>query len=574
MNKTSKIYNITDEFLGMIKLPDKTCKKLNYLIVMPKQAQMQFQYTFPTGMGIVAASLKASGRSVFTLNLTYKKNPIELLRKTIVENKIDVVLTGGLSGQYNLLKEIVDAAKAVRPDIITAVGGGIITAEPTVAMAALENADFGMIGEGEITVNDLAYALETGSDFSTIAGVIVKGAERYTPRPEIMNLDCLPFPDYDGFEYAENFKRNFSGVGIKKNIGAVIITSRSCPYNCTFCFHSSEKKYRRRSLDIVLKEIDMMRQKFPLDYVQIADELFGNDIEYVKEFGRRIKSYGIKYLINTRLDRITDEFLAVLKDSGCDEILFGIEHVSDKILQSMQKKTSAALIEPTLRKCLEYGIQPIGNIIFGDVAETEETVYEALDWWRRNHNLGCITTTYLIVFPGSHIYKVARERGIISDPVQFLKDGCPLINMTTMPEEKWSEMKNKVAQYRILYEKISDIDVNKLSETLSMLSKKHKCCVWPATTDSIRFFKEISSEFYNNAHFVNMNPDSQMLKASDNYVTVQKPDVIAEKNIDIVICPRESLINEVRAICSDNFPSVRHVYSISELNNLSQEDKK
>lgn len=62
--------------------------------------------------------------------------------------------------------------------------------------------------------------------------------------------------------------------------------------------------------------------------------------------------------------------------------MFGIEHVSDKILQSMQKKSSSAIIGPTLRKCVQYGIRPIGNIIFGDVAETEDTVSEAPEWWR------------------------------------------------------------------------------------------------------------------------------------------------------------------------------------------------
>lgn len=561
----STIYHVTDEFLNMIKRPDSTCKQLNYLIVMPQQAEMQFQYTFPVGMGIVAASLKASGRTVFTLNLTYQKNPAEVLRATIRNQCIDVVLTGGLSGQYGLLKEIVDTAKDIRPDVITAVGGGIITADPYVAMCALENADYGMIGEGEITVNDLAYALETETDPSDVAGVIVKGSENYTLRPEIMNLDCLPFPDYEGFDYIESFRRSFSGVGIKKNIGAVIITSRSCPYNCTFCFHSSGKKYRRRSLDVVFQEIDLMRKKFPLDYVQIADELFGNDVEYVKEFGRRIQSYGIRYLINTRLDRITDELLTVLRDSGCEEILFGIEHVSDKILQSMQKKTSAAIIEPTLRKCLQYGIRPIGNIILGDVAETEDTVQEALDWWRLHHNLGAITTTYLIVFPGSQIYKIALERGVIRDPVQFLRDGCPLVNMTTMPDDKWSEMKDRVAEYRILYEKTPDIDVDKLSGALKLLSQTCRCCVWPATVDSIRFFKKLSPEFYNKAYFVNINPDSQMLRAAENDVKVRTPDVIQQEAIDVVVCPRESLAEEIRVICQKEYPSVQRVICISEL---------
>lgn len=98
------IENITQQFLNLIKLPKLSCKHLNYLIVMPNQADMRSQYYFPIGMGIVSSSLKASGRTVFTLNLTYKKNPQSLLRQTIIENDIDVVLTGGLSGEYAKLR--------------------------------------------------------------------------------------------------------------------------------------------------------------------------------------------------------------------------------------------------------------------------------------------------------------------------------------------------------------------------------------------------------------------------------------------------------------------------------------
>lgn len=97
-----------------------------------------------------------------------------MLRQTIIDNSINVVFTGGLSGQYFRLKEIFDAVKLVDPNIITCVGGGIITAEPTVAMEALGSADFGIIGEGEITVNTLAYALENDEDVRQVKGIVLR----------------------------------------------------------------------------------------------------------------------------------------------------------------------------------------------------------------------------------------------------------------------------------------------------------------------------------------------------------------------------------------------------------------
>lgn len=568
--KPQGVYNITDEFLDMIKLPEKDGKKLNYLIVMPSQAEEGFQYYFPAGMGIVSSALKASGRNVYTLNLTYKKNPAELLAETIKKHNIDAVFTGGLSGQFSTLKQIADTAKETNPKIITAVGGGIITADPNIAMEALKNADYGMAGEGEITVNDLAYALEQDIDPSQFPGIIKKGSEDFIPRAEIMNLDCLPFPDYEGFEYAESFKQKYSATSIKNASGAVITTSRSCPYNCTFCFHSSGKKYRRRSLDSVFEEIALIRRLFRFDYLQISDELFGTDIEYVREFAERIKPYGIAYLINTRLDRITDELLQILSDSGCTEILFGIEHVDDKILKSMNKKTKAEIIAPTLKKCRDYGITPIGNIILGDVAETEETVAEALEWWRYNHGLGSITTTYLIVFPGSAIYKAALKKGVIKDPAGFLKAGCPLINVTEMSDEKWELQKDKVAEYRILYEKDAELDASALSAKLDAAADCYKCCIWPATVDSIRLFKNLSPKFFKNAKLININPDTQMLRGAGN-IEVYTPDIIAREGIEVVVCPRETLKESITEICKNKYPSVKYILTASDIQNAEKE---
>ena len=126
---------------------------MNYCIVMPRLTDINEQGNqFPIGMAYVSSSLKQTGRNVVTYNLTYKSGTTqELLLKLIQENNVDVFMTGGLTGQYWRLKEMVDAARAVKPDLIICVGGGIITSSPVPAMEALETVDYGMIGEGEIT---------------------------------------------------------------------------------------------------------------------------------------------------------------------------------------------------------------------------------------------------------------------------------------------------------------------------------------------------------------------------------------------------------------------------------------
>ncbi|MCL2187605.1 MAG: B12-binding domain-containing radical SAM protein [Defluviitaleaceae bacterium] len=539
---------------------------------MPKQAEPQTYYYFPIGFGIVSASLKASGRDVTTLNLTYKNNPIELIQQTILNHNIDVVITGGLSGQYKQLREIIDIAKTIKPTIQTIVGGGIITAEPIVAMKALENADYGIIGEGEVVINKLAYVLETDGDKS-IPGVITNGSDSYLPpTSEIDDLDCLPFPDYEGYDYHEMFESKFSA---KKStmVGLTIATSRSCPYSCTFCFHTSGKKYRRRSLDNVFKELDWLMQKYEFSHFLVLDELFGRDFAYVNDFCNRLKAYNLTFAVCMRMDMVTDELLDLMKDSGCVEIYFGVEHTEEKIIKSMNKKTSPALIKPVFTKCMERGITPYGNIIIGDLEETVETARSALSWWRENWSLKiCILN--MMTFPGSYIYKRACEQGIIKNPVKYLQAGCPYVNISKMNDHEWNEIKFEVSKTRILYEDGNESpNIANIVDSLNNLANcGRKVAVWPATNAIMRFFDELSPSFCKQAWFLNINLNHQHLSGElgqNIKYNVHTPDIINQEKIDVVICPRSALKEDITKMCNTTYPSVTKIITVPELEEMA-----
>jgi len=176
---------------------------MKYCIVMPKLTEIDDQaYMFPIGIAYVSASLKQSGRDVVTYNLNYKKGTIqEQIKFLVQEQQVDVFATGGLTGQYKQIKEILEAAHSAKPDMILCVGGGLITSAPVPAMEALEIANYGMIGEGEVTICELADAVEGNREIHTVDGLVFKEKDKWTitaPRAEIMDLDSLPYPDYDG----------------------------------------------------------------------------------------------------------------------------------------------------------------------------------------------------------------------------------------------------------------------------------------------------------------------------------------------------------------------------------------
>ena len=453
-NNNIAIENITSEFLSMIKLPEANGKKLSYLFVLPFGVRADDTYRLPVGFALVTAALKASGRNVSTLNLNYKHEPIELLKNMINKNDIDVVLTGGLSVEYWNIKTVIDAAKEAKSEIIAVVGGGIITADPAAAMEALESADYGIIGEGEITVNALAHALENDYDPAMLDGVICFRDGGWSVRddwPMVHDLDILPFPDYEGFDYSSLLAQGKLSNSMPKsyslmetnNVSSICI-SRSCPFNCTFCFHTCGNTYRRMSLDHTFKLLDWLLSLHCFDALSLHDEMTFSDLEYALEFCRRIKPYNLQWKCFIHASFVKGEMLVAMKESGCVIAVMGIESADNGILKSMRKNINIKRVGEILDFASQIDLTVVGSLIFGDTEETMESVLKSLNWREAHRDLfrgkNIINLAKITAFPGSHLYKVACERNIINDRVQFLKDGCPPVNVSKLSQEEYNVM--------------------------------------------------------------------------------------------------------------------------------------
>lgn len=420
-------------------------RRLNFLLVMPRLVQnIGDGYSFPLGIAYVSSSMKKAGFNVVTLNLNHREGDVfEVLNRVIDENRIDVVATGGLSFQYNTIRSVVESAKRVGRDIVTVVGGGIINGDPEAAMAALEYADFGVIGEGEITLCELGRTLEGGGDILAVDGLICKEGTSYRKtgkRREIDDLDSLPWPDYEGFDVEKYLNAPPSGIsGLNEKHVVFMLGSRSCPYNCTFCFHTVGRKYRQRSLDSIFAELDYLVSRYGVGFVCMADELFARKKERVREFCRGMKKYNLRWWAQFRVDDVDEELIAILKEGNCATMSFGLESADNRILKSMRKGTTVEQIERALKLVYDAGISLDGCFIFGDIEETVETANNTLKWWRE-HAEYKINLNLITVFPGSYLYQHACRQGIIQDRARFLKEGCPQINISRLTEREMSEL--------------------------------------------------------------------------------------------------------------------------------------
>jgi hypothetical protein len=234
-----------------------------------------------------------------------------------------------------------------------------------------------------------------------------------------------------------------------------VISTRSCPYSCTFCYHPLGKKYRVNTLDYFFEWIEYLIKEYQINMVAILDELFSVNKARMLEFAERIKGYNLKWIAQMRVDDVDDETLKALRESGLFYISYGIESASDEVLKSMKKKLKMDKTETALSLTKENKIGIQGNLIFGDTIESKKTYNQSLDWWDKHKdyqiNLGLIEP-----YPGTPLYLKAVADGLIKDRLSFIQQGSPSMNLTSMSDEEYNEMayivRNKAASQMVMAE--------------------------------------------------------------------------------------------------------------------------
>lgn len=429
-----------------------THKKPNVLLIVPHYlSTSQYGYIMPLGLLYVSSALKQSNVcNVFTVNLNHQEeNDRIVLEHIISEQKIDIVGISGISGQFVEVYPLLKLVKQIKPQIITIVGGGMITADAQVAMEAFDGlADYGVIGEGEITDAELIESLANNGNISKVDGIIYQKEGVWiqtNKRQDIMNLDGIALPDYKGFDYNKYLEMNGEVVDGVKNSPVAIVGGRSCKYNCTFCFHPSGSKYRQRSLDSIFTEIDYLISNYEVNYIALREELFACDEQRVIDFCNRIKNYPLIWSIQLRVDSVTPSMVFALKNSHCRYVFLGIESADNEILKSMRKNITIEQVEYALDLTINAGLDTRSTIILGDSIESPESARRTINWWKQHKHRSSIDIGMIIAFPGSTLYNRARKEGRIPNPHQFLRDGCPIINLSSkMTDEEYVAMAKEI----------------------------------------------------------------------------------------------------------------------------------
>jgi len=396
----------------------------------------------PLGIGYLAAVLENNKYEVNVIDCQVHRLTRDQLEAELVKSQPNIVGVTSSTLTYKPALEIVKTAKAAFPNCLTMLGGPHVTVLDVQTLNESPETDIIVRGEGEQTMLELAD-LTSKSDLKNLQevegitfrknGKIVRNKDRAF----IQNLDELPHPAYEHFQLS-NYK-------ISGKMYLPIITSRGCPFQCTFCLASKMcgKRFRTRSPEKVVDELEWLRDTHGADVFAFYDDTFTFDVKRAYEICDEMKKrkFDLPWDCRTRVDRISPEILVKMRNANCQLIHFGVESGNQKMLEAMKKGTTVEQNAKGIKMAKDAGISVAISVVVGYPGETADMLIQTFDCIRKTAP-DYIYVCQAIPYPGTELYDQLKELGwkISSDWSRF-DEQSPVFENPLLSPQKIDEMR-------------------------------------------------------------------------------------------------------------------------------------
>lgn len=374
----------------------------------------------PLGLISIGSVLKRAGYEVTIVDCAFEREPLRVIQRELKDVLFVGVslLTSEVPHAYEVLSFIRENSN--RP---TVVGGWHCTLFPQ-QMANSPLVDYVVTGEGEEHI--LAIADLLAQD---------KRPAQKVFQQKIVELDRLPVPDYGIDRNIERYVCSYLTDKLSERIAQPMRwlpyeSSRGCPSQCTFCINvvTGNNRYRKKSADKVVAEIDEIVRKFRLTHLKIVDDNFFADIRRTREICRGIIQRGLSITWDgeCRCDYFNDHFLndstlALARESGLVQLTLGIESGSRHTLMLMKKGITPEQAERAVRKCDQFGIIARSSFMIEVPGETFEGIKETVRFvnrLRKYKYFTCGVGTFR-PYPGCELTTNLLQAGYLVEPSSF-----------------------------------------------------------------------------------------------------------------------------------------------------------
>jgi len=367
----------------------------------------------PHGLMSIAAFLESRGITTDFIDCYAQPLPLDRLIEEIVRRAPDVVgfscTTSSFLDGYRIAERLKDSLSAARLVFggahACSVGVGLLDHFPAI--------DYLVIGEGE---NSFYELIASGfRDVAQVPGIGYRenGIGRLSAvREHIADLDTLPFPAYHrlpGFPQ----RYNLPLFSYPHTPNTSIISSRGCPYQCSYCDRSVfSRGFRFNSPEYIFEHLKFLHKDFGIRHVFFYDDLFTFDRNRVERLCGLIgqKRLPVTYNCIARLEHVDSELVTLLKRSGCWQVNFGIESGDPEVLKKHRKFYGLDEVGRKLMMVKQAGMRVKGLFMIGLPGETAETIRRTTDY-ALSLPLDEINVTKFTPFPGAPVFKTLHEHG-------------------------------------------------------------------------------------------------------------------------------------------------------------------
>jgi radical SAM superfamily enzyme YgiQ (UPF0313 family) len=332
------------------------------------------------------------------------------VRRELKDFYPDVVGITSVTPSIYRAYQVAKIAKEVREDCKVIVGGPHVTFLPDQTFKECRFIDVIVRGEGEETIRQLAEAPEKG-EWEMVKGISFRKGDRIISnesRPFIKNIDEIPFPSWDLLPMD---KYQFCGQRY-----ASMLTSRGCPFSCSFCASSRlfGGFWRGRSPENVVEEIRLLHDKFGIRNIEFVDDTFTLDQKRAEKICDEIVRGGldISWGASSRVDTLSRRLIEKMKKAGCWILFLGIESGCQRILDAVGKRITIEQARKAVKIVKEAGIQVLGSFIIGFLQDTIETINETIRF-AKTLNLDYAEFSILTPYPGTLIYEHAKKNDLL-----------------------------------------------------------------------------------------------------------------------------------------------------------------
>lgn len=390
---------------------------------MSKKVDVLFVYTnilgshsdvYSFGIGYLSSVLKNEGLCPRLAVVKSKRDFSNVLR-IVQECKPRVIGFSAVSSQFIFVSHLAQMIKKCYKGII--VCGGV---HPTIFPECLFSApylDGVFIGESEFAFLEFVLSVINGDNYQDTDnfyyahnGKLIKNKLK----PRIQDLQMFPFPDREIYDYQRIIDEN--------NGEAVIMTSRGCPFSCSYCsnqaiahvYGEEQNAIRHNSVEKSLAEIGMLKSRYKFEKLYFSDDLFTLNKEWLERFLHEYKKiFSIPFMCQIRPNACNRDLIFKLKDAGCYRIFIAVESANDYIRNKVMGRNIAKIqLENSFYWAKEAGIETLAVNIIGVPGETEESILETINF---NRAMNPTTTGVNIFSPyeGTELGDYCRKQGLL-----------------------------------------------------------------------------------------------------------------------------------------------------------------